>query len=587
MVKKIKSLLSDAELDFQSKSFVLLSVIALAGLFLALISGIILGQSFMANLSVFIEFVLLSGIFYMAVFHNRIRIAMMTIAFFLIFVFLPAAFFTSGGAAGGTPVWFAFTTLYIVMTLSGRPKIFFLGTNVIVVIVCWWIGYTHPETVTEFTRKEAYYDSFFTLLIVGIIMTMLLSYQALLFRRENERVNSQKKEIEELNRVQKRFFSFMSHEIRTPVNAILGTNEMMLRRKDIPEEILEDAYNVQNAGKMLLAIINDILDLSRMEAGNMEIIPVEYRVAEMISEIVNMIRVRAEEKGLVFDVDADPDIPSGLMGDEIRIKQIIINLLTNAVKYTEKGSVKLGIKSEKADDDRIMLIISVRDTGIGIKKELMSTLFDEFKRVDIEKNRNIEGTGLGLSIVKQLVNLMDGEIHVDSVYGEGTEFTVSLLQGVTDPERIGKTDITAHSKPQAGNDRPFTAPEAKILIVDDNKVNIAVETGLLRNTGIQIDTALSGPEALELTLKNKYDCILMDHFMPGMDGIECLKHIRSQTEGMCNEVPVIILTANAEGENQELYKEAGFDGRLSKPVSGSSLEGELIKHIPKDKIKYD
>ena len=584
MIKRIKSLLSDPELDFQSKSFVLLSVIALIGLFVALISGILLGQAFAANLSVFIECALFSAIFYFAIFHNGIGKAKILIAFFLIFVFLPAAFFTSGGAAGGTPVWFAFTTLYIVMTLSGKPKVFFLGTNVLVVIVCWWIGYTHPETVTEFTRKEAYFDSFFTLLIVGVIMTLLIGYQAALFRRENERVNRQKREIEELNSKQKRFFSFMSHEIRTPVNSILGSNEMILRGKDIPEEIRNDANNIQDAGKMLLAIINDILDLSKLEAGNMEIVPVEYSVKELISDVVNLIRVRAENKGLSLEVNADPDIPSVLIGDEIRIKQIVTNLLTNAVKYTDAGSVKLGFKSESAGDDRIRLIVSVKDTGIGIKQEVIPTLFDEFSRMDVEKNRKVEGTGLGLSIVKLLVDLMDGDISVDSTYGEGTEFTLSLVQEVSDKRGIGSVQFTGRGKSQAVYSNLFRAPGATILIVDDSKVNLQIETGLLRDTGMQIDTALSGPKALEMTLKKRYDCILMDHLMPGMDGIECLKHIRDQADGMCTDVPVVVLTANAEREHQDAYAEAGFDGYLVKPVSGSSLEGELIKHIPKDKI---
>ena len=205
--------------------------------------------------------------------------AMIIITAFLIFVFLPAAFFTSGGAAGGTPVWFAFTTLYIVMTLSGRPKAVFLILNLLVVIVCWGIGYTHPEAITEFSRKEAFFDSFFTLLIVGVVMTALVSYQARLFRRENDRVNSQKKEIEELNHAQNRFFSSMSHEIRTPINAILGFNEVILRQEDASEEIKNDASNIQGAGKMLLSLVNDILDFSKLDAGRMDIVPVEYRVS--------------------------------------------------------------------------------------------------------------------------------------------------------------------------------------------------------------------------------------------------------------------------------------------------------------------
>ena len=587
MIRKIKSMLSDQKLDYQSKTFVLLSVIALIGLFIAMISGILLGQSFMANLSVFIEFILFTAIFLWAIYRDGIKKAMILISFFLIFIFLPVAFFTSGGAAGGTPVWFAFTTLYIVMTLSGKPKAFFLGCNLLVVIVCWWIGYTHPETITEFTRKEAFYDSFFTLLIVGVVMTALVSYQVILFRMENERVNSQKKEIEDLNRAQSKFFSSMSHEIRTPINSILGMNEVILRQEDASEEIRNDASNIQSAGKMLLALINDILDFSRLEAGRMDIIPVNYKVSEMMSEIVNMVLLRAKEKGLSLKVEIDPDIPSVLFGDEIRISQIIINLLNNAVKYTETGSVGIRLKSENIGNDMIKLIISVTDTGIGIRQEVIPTLFDAFARMDQEKNRYIEGTGLGLSIVKQLVDLMNGIISVESVYGQGTTFTVIIEQGVSDPQKIGNINIMDHAAKLNKYSSLFTAPEADILIVDDVKINLLVETKLLRETKINIDTALSGKEALELTLKKKYDVILMDHQMPEMDGLECLEHIRSQSEGMCLEVPVIILTANGDSENKELYEKAGFDGYLVKPVSGKTLEETLAKFIPQEKLVFE
>ena len=584
MIRKIKSLLNDPELDYQSKSFVLLSVIALIGLFIAMISGILLGQSLMANVSVLIEFLLFSGIFIWAIYRNGMKKAMIIITAFLIFVFLPAAFFTSGGAAGGTPVWFAFTTLYIVMTLSGRPKAVFLILNLLVVMACWGIGYTHPEAITEFSRKEAFFDSFFTLLIVGVVMTALVSYQARLFRRENDRVNSQKKEIEELNHAQNRFFSSMSHEIRTPINAILGFNEVILRQEDASEEIKNDASNIQGAGKMLLSLVNDILDFSKLDAGRMDIVPVEYRVSEMMSEVVNMILLQAKAKGLSFDGMIDPNTPSVLIGDEIRVRQIIINLLNNAVKYTESGYVSIYLGAERLGDDRVRLVITVTDTGIGIKKEVLPTLFEAFVRTDQEKNRKIEGTGLGLSIVKQLVDLMGGFISVDSVYGLGTTFKVIIPQEVSDAQRIGNISILDQAAKRNTYKSLFTAPDANLLIVDDSKTNLLVEKKLLRETKINIDAVTSGKDALEFTLKKRYDVIFMDHLMPEMDGLECLERIRSQEGGMCRDVPVIVLTANAGGENNELYNRAGFDGQLSKPVSGRSLEETLMKFIPEEKL---
>ena len=585
MIRKIRNLLGDPNLDIQSKSFILLSSIALVGLFFAMIFGIILGQSFMANLSVFVEFVLFSFLFCLAIYRNLIRQVMLIISAFLIFVFLPLAFFSSGGAAGGTPVWFAFTTLYIVMTLSGKSKIFFLVTNFIVVVICWFIGYRRPELVTEFTRREAYYDSFFTLLIVGIVMVLLISYQTRLFNRENERVRLQKQEIEELNRSQKRFFSSMSHEIRTPINSILGLNEVILRQDDVSEEIKNDAGVIPGAGKILLSLINDILDISKIEAGKMDIVPVDYRVKDMILEIASMVWHMAVEKGLKLEADIDPELPQALTGDEIRIRQIIINLLSNSIKYTEKGSVTLKWEAEKKGGNEVTLVIKVSDTGIGIRPEVIPTLFDAFQREDLEKNRRIEGTGLGLSIVKQLVDLMDGEITVDSVYGQGSTFTVRVPQKISDPRRIGKVSITGYTGYTNTYRTRFTAPDADILIVDDVKMNLTVETKLLKDTKVQIDTAMSGAAALELTAKKRYDVILMDHFMPEMDGLECLEHIRSQSGGKCTDVPVIILTANAASENQEMYKEAGFDGFLVKPISGSRLEEALLKFIPPEKLR--
>ena len=296
-----------------------------------------------------------------------------------------------------------------------------------------------------------------------------------------------------------------------------------------------------------------------------------------------MIQLQAKAKGLEFDVDMDPDMPTVLCGDEIRIRQIIVNLLNNAVKYTESGSVKLDIRTKDTTDEETVLVIIVSDTGIGIKEEVIPVLFDAFTRMDQDKNRKIEGTGLGLSIVKQLVDLMGGKISVDSVYGSGTTFTVEIVQKVSDPNRIGNINMIDRASKTNMYKSLFTAPDARILIVDDIKMNLTVEKKLLRETKIKIDTATSGKEALELTRTNRYDVILMDHLMPEMDGVECLARIRSQEQGACRDVPVVVLTANAEGQNQEIYAHAGFNGRLVKPISGRMLEEALIRFIPTEK----
>ncbi|MCR5357411.1 MAG: DegV family EDD domain-containing protein, partial [Lachnospiraceae bacterium] len=357
-------------------------------------------------------------------------------------------------------------------------------------------------------------------------------------------------------------------------------------QEDASEEIKKDARNIQGAGRLLLALINDILDVSKIEAGKMEIVPVNYNVSSLLSEIVNMIWLKAEEKGLKFNVDIDPDVPETLFGDEVRIKQILINLLNNAVKYTPEGSVGLHMECEFPETGDALLKISVSDTGMGIKPEALPHLFDTFKRVDEEKNRHIEGTGLGLSIVKQLTELMDGEISVNSVYTQGTTFTVTLKQGISSDERIGNLSITSAGGMKGAEkfEHSFHAPDARILIVDDNEMNLQVEDKLLLGTEMTVDLALSAQEALKLTLINRYDVIFMDHLMPEVDGIECYERIRRQKGGLNLNVPIIVLTANAGGENIEQYNNTGFDGYLVKPVSGRQLEDMLLKHLPAEKI---
>lgn len=377
----------------------------------------------------------------------------------------------------------------------------------------------------------------------------------------------------------------MSHEIRTPINTIIGLNEMILR-EDISDEVAADAKNIQGASKMLLALINDILDMSKIESGNMDIVPVDYDLGEMLSDIVNMIWIRAREKGLAFHVDVDEKIPSKLYGDEVRIKQILINVLNNAVKYTSEGSVTLSIQCEELEPGRINMVYSVADTGMGIKKESMPYLFSVFKRVDEEKNRYIEGTGLGLSIVRQLAELMGGTVTVNSIYTKGSTFVITLPQGVSGEKRIGKLDLEArHDRNRREQYMPsFEAPGAHVLVVDDNKMNLMVAEKLLRDTKVQVKTVESAALCLKETAHTKYDVIFMDHMMPEMDGIECMHEIRKQTGDINGNTPVVILTANAGGENRALYEREGASGYLPKPVTGKQLEAELMRHLPKDLV---
>ncbi|WP_442852206.1 ATP-binding protein [Butyrivibrio sp. WCD3002] len=383
------------------------------------------------------------------------------------------------------------------------------------------------------------------------------------------------------------FLSNMSHEIRTPINAVLGMNEMILRESS-DEQILEYANNVKSAGNSLLGIINDILDFSKIEAGKMDILPVQYHLGSTINDLINMVDVKAKDKGLKLELNIDETLPTQLIGDEIRIKQCVTNILSNAVKYTEEGTVTLEVSYRKVDDLNIMLRFRVADTGIGIKEEDINKLYSPFERIEEIRNRSIEGTGLGMSIVKKLLALMNTRLEVKSVYGQGSDFSFEVKQQVESWEELG--DFRQRYKEYLQSiekyHEKFKAPDAIILVVDDTPMNLTVVKGLLKNTQIQVDTAESGPETLEKVKQKKYDAIFIDHRMPVMDGIETLTAMKTLDGNMNVGVPCIALTANAGEGAKEEYMAAGFDDYLSKPVDGLVLEEMLEGLLPSSKILH-
>lgn len=583
--KKLIQAIGDCNRSRQERMFRLLVMLGLIGLAAGIFSGVIAGENPYNLLAMVVAFVLLLGIVYFTIRYHKIQLGAVLIAFLIIYFVLPFNFLTSGGIYGGAPIWFMFGVVFVCLVVEKKIKYVLIVSSFFICGVCYYIAYFYPRVVVSHTIHMAYVDSFATLSIVTIVTCGMILFQNSIYRSENATTQKQKKEIEELNQMQNRFFSSMSHEIRTPINTIIGLNEMILR-EDVSDEVAADAKSIQGASKMLLALINDILDMSKIESGNMDIVPVAYDVGAMLSDIVNMIWVRAKEKGLEFHIDVDQTMPSQLFGDEVRIKQILINVLNNAVKYTSEGSVTLSIQCKRLENSRVQISYSVTDTGMGIKKENIPFLFSAFKRVDEEKNRYIEGTGLGLSIVKQLVDLMEGTIAVNSVYMKGSTFVITIPQEVVGEAEIGKLDLeTRHAlNAREHYKQNFEAPKAHILIVDDNETNLMVAEKLLRDTKVKIDTVTSGEKCLKKTLQNRYDVIFMDHLMPVMDGIECLHTIRMQTGGLNQDTPVVVLTANAGGESQALYRREGFDGYLLKPVSGIQLETELLRHLPKELV---
>lgn len=376
-----------------------------------------------------------------------------------------------------------------------------------------------------------------------------------------------------------KFLASMSHEIRTPIHTVIGMNEMILRENQ-DETIQEYAYNIKSASQMLLGIINDVLDVSKIEAGKLQIVENDYSVSTLLNDTILAIEARIKQKDLELKVEIDEKLPSVLNGDEIRIKQILNNLLSNAAKYTNEGSVTFSAKGIYSENG-FSLFFSVADTGIGIRKEDISRLFQDFQRLELNRNRYIQGTGLGLYITKQLVENMGGKISVESEYGKGSCFTVQIPQQIVDDAVIGKLQNGYQNtyKNLNGKEDYVTAPHAKVLVVDDNRMNLTVIKGLLKRSLVQADFATSGYECLEKTKNKKYDLILMDHMMPEPDGIQTLHYIQDDEKNMNRKTAIIALTANAVAGVEERYLKEGFAGYLAKPVMVDKLEAILAKFL--------
>ena len=418
-------------------------------------------------------------------------------------------------------------------------------------------------------------------------LLLLLIYNFTILMIYNRKLADAAQQANQANAAKSYFLSTMSHDIRTPMNAILGLNEMVLRESQ-DATIIHYSESIRTAGSTLLGLINDILDFSKIEAGKMDIIPVDYNFASVLNDLVNMVQKNAADKGLAFHIDIDAGIPALLHGDEIRIKQITTNILSNAVKYTKEGSVTFTVGYAKIPDkpDSILLKIRVADTGIGIKPEDMDKLFKAFERIDEKKNRNIEGTGLGMTIAQSFLAKMDSQLHVESTYGEGSVFSFDLEQKVVKWDPIGNYEETFRASLSERNRyrEKFTAPHADLLVVDDTPVNLTVFTSLLSRTKIRIDTALDGDEAISMYKQKHYDMVFLDHMMPDKDGIETLTEMRGLTDTPNDGTPIVCLTANAISGMREKFINAGFDDYITKPIDPDRLESMLLRYLPKGKI---
>ncbi len=445
--------------------------------------------------------------------------------------------------------------LYAEVTRQLIINVFICSLIFIMIAIFYYVGHKNERNYTKRMEEMK-------------LEEQKASYERKVLELEKDAANAS-------NKAKSDFLANMSHEIRTPMNAILGMDEMILRSSP-GDPIKKYALNIQSAGKTLLSIINGILDFSKIESGKMDLVPVEYSFASVINDIVNMTMKKAQDKNLKYNIKVDEDIPAALCGDEIRVRQVMLNLINNAIKYTHEGSVSIDVSYDRSVS---MLQLIVSDTGIGIKDEDMDKLFTSFQRLEQDRNRNIEGTGLGLHIAMRLVEMMEGSIEVKSKYGEGTTFTARMKQTIVDERPIG--DFAQNiSRMQENVDEykpALVAPSARVLIVDDNEMNLEVIESLLKDTRIQITTAQSGQECLSILERNSFEIILLDQMMPGMSGNKTLEIMRQ--EHLAEGTPVIALTADAIIGAREFYLQAGFTDYLSKPVMYADLENILLKYI--------
>ncbi|MCR5755305.1 MAG: response regulator [Acetatifactor sp.] len=538
--------------------------------------------------AIFASILIVVFAYYLANQRNQVNLAAFTIVSAISLVLFPVMFYTDGGLYGGMGYWYILGIIFNFLLIEGVLCYILLALQIALTLFCFIHTYYNPQLVLGLERRAMYVDVVQSILITAVISGIIVRFQNKVYRDKLEELSEMNKEQERLvklageaSRAKSDFLAQMSHEIRTPINAVLGMNEMILREAK-NEDILEYAENIDSAGNTLLSLINSILDFSKIEDGKMDIVPVEYDTISLINNLYHTIVQRAEGKGLALILEVDETLPCGLIGDNVRVSQVIMNLLTNAVKYTEKGSITLLMHVEHRTEQNVAVRVAVKDTGIGIKEEDTGKLFESFERLEEIRNHNIEGTGLGISIVKKLLDMMGSQLHVQSTYGEGSVFWFTIEQQISDNTPIGdyRARIKTIDKPKETEDVIY-APNAKILLVDDNDMNLKVARNLLRLCGVKPDMVSSGREAIEVMRQHVYDIVFLDHMMPELDGIETLNRLKN--EGMVPEqTAVIALTANAVVGAREIYLEAGFTDYLSKPIEVRQLVDRLKKYLPQE-----
>lgn len=501
------------------------------------------------------------------------------------FIFgLTCLFFLDGGINGGVPLFFVLAVVVTPLLLEINDAIVVTTLEVVAFGLNVFFAYRYPDSVNH-TNIHNFSIIFSSAAVIMALATLCLLY-AYVFKKQQELLATAITDSKTANEAKSSFLNSMSHEIRTPMNSILGMNEMILREEQSPE-IREYAQVIQRSGRALLGIINDVLDFSKLQDSKMEIMPIRYDLSSLINDVVNVAAEQAKKKSLTFTINVDKSIPRILEGDEYHIRQIIMNIVNNAIKYTERGGVTVSISYEKSDDYSIMLRCAVSDTGIGIKTDDLDYIFRPFEHLESTRRFSSDGSGLGLSIVQKLLTLMNSTLNVESVFHKGSTFSFEVSQLVIKWEPIGDYErayAVATNRQTKKFMQSFQAPEAKVLVVDDADINLMVFANLLKKTKIKIDTASSGLEMLQMVRMNHYDMIFLDHRMPGMDGIEAFHAMKKITDGINYNTPVVALTANAVLGARQLYIDEGFSDYISKPIDTVRLEQVLLEYIPKNLI---
>ncbi|SET41146.1 His Kinase A (phospho-acceptor) domain-containing protein [Pseudobutyrivibrio sp. C4] len=597
---------------FQKKYFspdlpidlVLFNIITIVGLIGGIITipfNIINGMSGILTAVIFVSVIIDVVCIYMANYMNRLKNSTIAVCFVVGIALFPVMFFVTGGINSGMVCWFSMGLIFIFMLLDGMDFLFMLLTDVAIIIGCYVISYYHPEYVVSLqTKRSVFFDVVQSMMISAFAIGSIIKFQRSIYEKlyrqaainnddlleKTLQAKKAEKQAQTATEAKSNFLANMSHEIRTPINTIMGMDEMILR--ETSEKVVEEyALDIKTASQNLLSLINDILDITKIESGKMGIVKGEYDFMSLMHDVLNNIVLRAKEKNLELKLNIASNIPCNMLGDDIRIKQVLTNIITNAVKYTQEGYIEITTTCKKSFGEYVELTFSVKDTGIGIKPEDIKRMFESFERLEVNRNRNIEGAGLGMTITQNLLKMMGSTLNVDSTYGEGSTFSFTISQEVVNPEPIG--DFEQKLKQLTSNyeySTSFEAPNATFLVVDDNAMNRKVFVALLRDSKVKVVEAENGYDCLQLIKNQHFDMIFLDHMMPGMDGVETFKSMAKLEGNKCLGTPVIALTANAIAGAKERYLTLGFHGFLSKPVVPAQLEKTIRDFLPESLLEY-